>query len=215
MGSEMCIRDSWIPSHQRNGKISAIFSPDHNWKVRLDADLMNNKVTNLDSVKRPLFKPYAFDDYFYNHRTNYALSLDHWINKKLFLQGVASYNHFRRIKNTLRYDFEKDTAVLLQPEFQDTSVNDASLARISVGGRELLPNLDFVFGIDNYYENISGQRLQDTLSGRSDFAFNNETGVFGSIQYKLYAPLTLSLASRWINNRLYGSAFTPLSLIHI
>lgn len=199
----------WIPSHQRNGKLSAIYSSSEIFKIRLDADWMDNTVTNLDSVHRPLYKPYAFDDYYYTHRNNYAISIDYWLKKNLFLQAIFGYNQYRKIKESVRYDFDKDTSMVLGGDYQDTANNNANLIRVSLGGRELIKNFDFVIGADNYYETVLGKRVQDTLLNRQGFASNNEAGLFSNIQYKLFNSMTLSLGGRGIFNRLYGSAFTP------
>lgn len=198
----------WLPSKQYNGKLGLIYSGTKGLNLNLTGEWIDNTTTNLDSIHRKVFKPYAFDDYYFTGRKNISAGLNYWLNKKIYLQSTLGYNHFTKTKKSVRYDFNKDSTSLIVGQ-QDTLFNDGLLARISLASRQLTDRFDFLLGLDNYLETFHGQRLKDTLLTKQNYARINELGVFASMNYYPFSGMSVSGGARLVVNELYGHNVTP------
>jgi outer membrane receptor for ferrienterochelin and colicins len=199
----------WNPKAQHGFRALARFNPDDRTDIRISGNWMREKVDNLGEIKRPVFKPYAFDDYFFTNRRDLSFQADRTTQKGLYLQSVISYNQFQRIKNSYRYDFEKSLNELI-PGMQDTSRADGWLARFTVASNQNTSSIQYLVGFENYLESATGTRLADTVMEHSnDKLHTNDLGIFASGKYKIYEKLTLQAGARYNWNMRYGSALTP------
>jgi outer membrane receptor for ferrienterochelin and colicins len=197
----------WNPKHQTNGRAMLRYSPSERLDIRLSGGRFSEVVDNLGILRRPQFKPYAFDDYYYTDRTDMTLQGEGWTRNRWFWQTTAGWNRFDRIKNSYRFNFDDESKELLAGQ-QDTSGATGLLARFTIASDRKDRRLNYLFGLENYTESAEGIRIVDSTESRMGVAAGNDLGVFGSVKYKI-GTLTLQGGARWTQNRLYGSAITP------
>lgn len=203
------IRDQvWNPKDQRSARGLLRWKPDEKTDIRLTANVMDEKVTNLGELKRPVFKPYAFDDYYTTERFDLNMAADRWTKDGRLLQLILGYNNFGRVKNSYRHDFESAYNQLLEGE-QDTSSAKGVLTRLTFAGDRKDKTWSYLLGAENYFEAATGTRLTDTTSADPNKAHTNDLGVFGSVKYRPSASLSLQSGVRWTSNLRYGNALTP------
>ncbi len=99
------------------------------------------------AVRRPQFRPYAFDDYYYTRRLDHALTHEGPVGPHYYWQTVVGYNDFRRQKNSFRTDFEGGNPALV-PGQQDTSRFAAVTLRSVIASRRDSFPLNFQLGLD-------------------------------------------------------------------
>lgn len=198
----------WNPKTQTNGRAMLRFSPSDKIDFRLSGGLFHEKVDNLGILRRPKFKPYAFDDYYYTDRADATLHAEGWLPGRLFWQTTVGWNRFDRQKNSYRIDFESNTQELLEGQ-QDTSAATGLLTRATLASDRRDRSWNFLVGIENYAESAEGIRIVDTSATSAGKASGNDLGVFGSAKVTLWKNLTLQGGARLTQNQLYGAAVTP------
>lgn len=199
----------WNPKVQRSGRAMLRFSPSERLDVRLSGGLFSERVDNLGPVLRPRFRPYAFDDYYFNDRADLTLHGEGWLKGQWFWQLTAGWNRFDRIKNSYRFDLEKQERTLLEGQ-QDTSAATGWLTRLTMARDRKDRRWNFLFGVENFIETAEGARIVAPLSGRIGWASSRDLGLFSSVKASLFdRRLVLQGGARWTFNSLYGSALTP------
>jgi len=103
----------WNPKRQRSARAMVRYQPGANTDIRLTANALTEKVDNLGDIRRPSFKPYAFDDFYMTNRWDVQLFGERWTLRRDLIQTTLGYNHFGRIKNSYRYDFDTDSKSFL------------------------------------------------------------------------------------------------------
>lgn len=203
----------WNPKMQKSARGMVRFTPDETTDFRLTSQILNEKIDNLGELKRPQFKPYAFDDYYITDKFDVSLHGEKWTNKKRLIQATVGWNTFYRIKNSYRHDFDNNYDELLEG-LQDTSSSKGLLARLTLASDKPSDKIGYLLGVENYYEIATGTRLEDTTLSASGRAYSNDLGVFGSAKWRVSHHWTLQSGVRWTNNLRYGSAFTPSTWVH-
>jgi outer membrane receptor for ferrienterochelin and colicins len=202
----------WNPKTQRTGRAILRFSPSDRLDIRLSGSVFEEKVDNLGELRRPKYKPYAFDDYYYTNRKDIALHTEGWLPKRLFWQLTSAYNTFGRVKNSYRTDFpyknSEETTKLIDGQ-QDTSGASGLLTRAILSSDRKDRKWNFLFGVDNYAETATGTKILDSTGLKPGLAQNSDWGFIGSIKFVLNNKLTMQSGMRWTENRLYGSVATP------
>ncbi len=92
----------WNPKAQTAGRAMLRFSPSEKFDLRLSGGLFSEKVDNLGEVRRPQYKPYAFDDYYQTDRLDATIHGEGWPQNRMFWQTTIGWNRFERIKNAYR-----------------------------------------------------------------------------------------------------------------
>ena len=198
----------WNPKDQKSARALVRYQPDDKTDIRLTANVMNESVTNLGELKRPVFKPYAFDDYFFTDRFDVSMGTDRWTKNGHLMQMTLGYNRFERLKNSYRHDFESAYDQLLENE-QDTSSATGVLTRFTFAGDKKEKVWSYLLGAENYFETATGTRLNDTTSADPHKAHTNDLGIFGSLKARPTPSLSLQAGLRWTSNIRYGNALTP------
>jgi outer membrane receptor for ferrienterochelin and colicins len=198
----------WNPKQQLSGRAMLRFNPSKKFDLRVSGGLFNERVDNPGDIRRPQYRPYAFDDYYNTDRTDITTQAEGWTKNRLFWQATAGWNRFYRVKNSFRYDFETSENTLLEGQ-QDTASADGLLTRFTLSSDVKERAVNFLAGIENYAEVATGQRISDTTSGRPGWATGNDLGIFGSARYKISQQLTLQGGARMTLNQRFGSALTP------
>ncbi len=198
----------WNPKEQwfADGYLGWRFGNGHH--LYYSASFFDEEVANLGDVRRPQFKPYAFDDHYRTRRFNHSLAHEGPVLDNFYLQATAGYNHFGREKQTLRTNFEEDTQEEVAGQ-QDTSSFTGLMLRSTFASRFEDSPLNFQLGIDLRYDDATGQRIQDTLSSKDNFSRISDYALFGSLRYQPIAPLLLEMGLRYAHNTRYDAPLTP------
>lgn len=198
----------WNPKEQWFGDLYAGYRFGDDQRVYYTYSHFDEEVTNLGNVRRPTFKPYAFDDYYLTQRINHALSHEGSVGEHFYWQTTAGYNRFERNKRTLRNNFEEATLEEVDGQ-QDTSTFSAWMLRSAFASRFADFPVNFQVGMDLRYDEATGKRIQDTLSGRENFASIEDYALFGSVRYQPLDILTLEGGLRYAYNTRYNTPLVP------
>lgn len=199
----------WNPKTQTNGRALLRFSPSERLDIRLSGGMFSEQVDNLGNLRRPNYKPYAFDDFYKTRRKDANLISEGRLKRSWFWQTTMGWSRFDRVKNSYRFDFDDEKLTLLD-EQQDTSAFTGLLARATLASDRANRRLDYLFGVENYRETAEGARIVDSTSNRYGRADVSDFALFSSVKaHFLNRKLTLQGGARWTQNQLYGSAVTP------
>ncbi len=198
----------WNPKTQSSGRAMLRFSPSDKLDLRLSGGLFSEKVDNLGILRRPQYKPYAFDDYYQTDRADATLHGEGWAPGRLFWQTTIGWNRHDRIKNTYRFDFTDELKTLLDGE-QDTSASVGLLARATLASDRRDRCWNFLVGVENYAELAEGVRIVDSTLASPGRARGNDFALFASAKAVCWKKLTVQSGARWTHNQLFGSAITP------
>ena len=197
----------WNDKDQVSGRGMVRFQPNASDKWTMTSSLLSEKIYNPGAVRRPQYKPYAFDDTYKTEKFDANLQHEHWWNDKIVWQSTAGYNTFNRIKVSGRYDFETSQFTLLDGE-QDTSLNHAILIRSTLANDDEKQFINWQMGAEYYYENATGTRLLDSTISKNGYAYNTDLSAFGSLKF-VKPRWTAQVGARYTHNKLYGSAVNP------
>lgn len=185
------------------------FSPSQKFDVRLTGNLFSENVDNLGEMRRPNYKPYAFDDYYQTKRSDIALHTDARLQGQWLWQSTVGWNKFDRVKNSYRFDFEDEKKTLLEGE-QDTSAATGLLIRTTLARDRYDKRWNFLLGMENYSETVTGARIDDPATTAPNQATGNDFAVFASAKARFFQrKLTLQSGVRWTENKLYGTSLNP------
>jgi outer membrane receptor for ferrienterochelin and colicins len=197
----------WNPKKQSTARTNIRYYIDENSEFRVSGGILKEKISNLGEVRRPQFKPYAFDNYYLLDRGDanvfYQKSRqNHWL-----MQGSFRYSYYDRIENAFRYDLETRTQQLLEIG-QDTNRYSSYNARYTFAS-DNKSNINYLLGLELTGEKANGNRLLDSTDLNSQFVGNREWGIFASARYKASPHWTIQGGSRWVINENFGSAIVP------
>ncbi len=183
----------WNPKTQHHAEGAFRYDFGERGYARYAFGVFNEVVDNLGQLRRPQFKPYAFDDRYATRRYNHSLKAEGNKSDKWYWTLTAAYNSFRRQKNTWRLDVETGER-LETPGEQDTTEYAAWVFRPTLALRTASARLSFQAGFDINIEQGKGPRLGvlDTEGSNSigDYAF------FGSLRYEWNKAFTLQADAR-------------------
>ena len=198
----------WNPKRQRSARAMLRYQPSEGTDIRISGNILSEQVDNLGEKRRPVFKPYAFDDYYFTDRYDLNVHGERWTKSKNLIQATLGWNVFSRIKNSYRFDFDNENKTLLDG-MQDTSSAKGYLSRFTFASDRKERKWNYLLGLENYYETATGTRLLDTTSVEPGKAYTNDLGIFASGKIKLSPELTIQSGTRWTYNMRYGTAVTP------
>lgn len=198
----------WNPKKQQSGRALLRYSASPALDLRLSASFFSEHVENLGDKRRPAYKPYAFDDYYATKRADLNLQGEGKLKKGYFWQAVVGLNHFDRIKNTWRFDFEDSKKSLIEGE-QDSSAASGLMTRATIATDKPNKRWNYMLGLENYREGAEGLRILDSTAAKTGVAYGNEMALFASAKTLLWKKITLQGGARWTNNQRYGQAITP------
>ncbi len=199
---------NWLPHQQKDLQLGLNYHLDNGLKFKLTGHWMNNKTENLDSIHRKMFRPYAYDQYYYTTRKDLALITDYALGKNFYFQATNSINTYKKRKDVFRYDVDKDTSAVLT-NLQDTSYNTAIFNRLTFAGSNRSGTLRFLTGADHTYETLHGQRVNDTTAAIANVVSKGELGLLVNVIYSPVRGLQITGGTRWIYSKLSGKAWTP------
>ncbi|MEM0992327.1 MAG: TonB-dependent receptor, partial [Bacteroidota bacterium] len=199
----------WNPKEQwyADASLRYDFAKDH--RMVYQFSYFDEEVQNLGDVRRPQFKPYAFDDFFLTRRLNHALSHEGSVFKNFYWQNTLGYNQFDREVNSYRFNFRwEDTEENQEGMGGDTTTFDTYVLRSVLASKFDDPTLNFQLGIDLRYEQGSGARIVEE-AGSTEPIDIGDYAVFGSIRYQPIQDLTLETGLRAMRNTRYTAPLIP------
>jgi len=120
----------WNPKRQRSARAMLRYRPSEGTDIRISGNILSEQVDNLGEKRRPVFKPYSFDDYYFTDRSDLNVHGERWTKSKNLIQATLGWNVFSRIKNSYRFDFDNENKTLLDG-MQDTSSAKGYLSRFT------------------------------------------------------------------------------------
>lgn len=198
----------WNPKEQWFADAYLGYRLDDKRKLFYTGSFFDEEVQNLGNIRRPQFKPYAFDDFYLNRRINHSLAYEGQIGKDYYLQATTGYNQFRRYKRTLRRNFEENEQLEV-PGMQDTARFSGAMLRATFASQYADSPLNFQVGVDLHYDDATGQRIQDSLSNREGFSQIGDYAAFGSLRYQAWEALTAEAGLRYAYNTRYEAPLVP------
>lgn len=175
--------------------------------LKVDFHYSREKLSDLGEKRRPQFKPYAFDDYFFTERLGAGIHYNGQLFKKYFIDFSSGYNHYNRKNESYQYFFET-------LERERLSIAEDTTDNMSLFGRATFSSqfdgkINFQAGMDLNYESISGERINDTTSTKVAFAELGDYSVFASIRFNPVKRVTVVPAVRATYHTDYKAPITP------
>ena len=198
----------WNPKEQwyANTMLRYDFLSDH--KVKIKAAFFDEEISNLGEIRRPNFKPYAFDDYYDTRRLDVGLSHEGSIGQQFYTQTTLGYNRFRRQKTSYRFDLEPDSTSLI-PNEQDTTRFNALQARTVIASQFSDSPIDFQLGIDYRYDESAGARLINPDEPEQQETTITDLAFFGSFRYQPSSGFITEGGLRVAHNSRYRVPLIP------
>ncbi len=145
----------------------------------------------------------AFDDNYKTRRLSNSLKANYTTKNQLIINGLVSYNHYQRIKNTYFRDLVKMSQVMTENDGdQDTTRFDLIAARGTVA-KSNEGQLSYETGFDVNVETGNGLRIQGKNQQIGDYA------AFASAEWKITEGVTLRPGLRISYNTSYNAPLIP------
>lgn len=167
----------------------------------------NEKLSSYGEMKRPQFRPYAFDEFYTTNRQDHSVNFESYFSEKLYLNSTTAYNRFSREKETQRLDFEPDKTSLVLGG-QDTTRFNSFLHR-SILSTTTKNVLNGQFGIEILHETGVGQRIVDSTSRPLNEAEISNYALWASLQYTPNKIITIQGNLRYGHNTKYDHPLIP------
>ncbi|GAB5555468.1 MAG: hypothetical protein Sapg2KO_50590 [Saprospiraceae bacterium] len=196
----------WNPKQQAyfDANLRYDFGEDH--QIRYQFGFFDEEVQNLGNIRRPAFKPYAFDDSFLTRRVNHSLSHEGSILKNYYWQNILSYNQFDRKVNSYRTNFEENEEIFLAG---DSTIFDTYLFRSVFASNFRDRKVNFQLGTELTLEQGAGGRIIDPDADQIGESEIGDYAIFGSLRYQPISDLTLETGLRATYNTRYDAPLIP------
>ncbi len=198
----------WNPKEQwfANGMLR--YDINDNQSLRYSMSLFDEQIENLGQLRRPQFRPYAFDDFYYTRRLDHTLSYEGIFLKNLYWNITSGYNAFRRQKNTLRTEMDSKEQSEV-PGQQDTTRYNALVFRPILASHFGDSPFNFQIGLDINYENGYGQRFRDAAASKAQFSEIADYAGFITLQYQPVSALQIQVGARGAYNTRFDAPVVP------
>ncbi|NRA49036.1 MAG: TonB-dependent receptor, partial [Phaeodactylibacter sp.] len=198
----------WNPKEQWFADAYLGYRLDDDRKLFYTGSFFDEEVQNLGNIRRPQFRPYAFDDFYLTRRMNHSLAYEGKVGQNYFLQATTGFNGFQRHKRTLRKNFE-ESEQLEVPGMQDTAQFSGAMLRATLASQYPDSPFNFQLGVDLRYDDAKGQRIQDSLSHRENFSQIGDYAIFGNLRFQPSAAFTAEAGLRYAYNTRYSAPVIP------
>lgn len=200
-------RTPWNPKTQYNYSTKVIFQPDDSLSIRYQYTYFDESVFIYGDVKRPSFRPYAFDQEYETNRSDHSIMVETWLSPRLYLKSQTAFNRFDRLRHYLRRDLDTDTTSQVNIE-QDTTQFDAWLHRTSLSS-SLPGKLNYQIGLEYLQETGSGKRILDSAAADINQSVAQNIASWLSLRYQLNPRLQLQASMRYGYNNRYDHPLLP------
>ncbi|MCB0663448.1 MAG: TonB-dependent receptor [Saprospiraceae bacterium] len=203
--SEDSLRGSiWNPKLQTNLGASLRYNWVNDHRIILSGEWFDEKVDDLGEVRRPQFKPYAFDDYYLTNRGTIKALHEGSCGKKWYTRSSLAYSNFTRYKESYRLDFETDEKTQLAGE-QDTSRFTGLNARTVFATKDNDARFQYQIGTEFNYETADGTRIKTEDGNQPDIL---DLAAFGVLRYKPIQNFQLQAGLRYAYNSKFSTPLT-------
>lgn len=200
-------RTPWNPKTQYSFNSKVIYRPHDSLSIRYQQSYFDESVFIYGDVKRPIFRPYAFDQEYETNRSDHSVMVETWVRPHLYLKSQTAINRFDRLRHYLRRDLETDTTSQVNIE-QDTTQFDAWLHRTSLSSA-LIGKFNYQIGLEYLQETGSGRRIVDTTSTNINESVAQNIAAWLSLRYKLNSQIQLQASMRYGYNNRYDHPILP------
>lgn len=195
----------WKPKSQQyvNGLVRLLPNNVHDLKYQFN--WLDERVLNEGDIRRPQFRPYAFDEEYLTKRQDHALHYHGNYGNGWNLWSFIAYNSFDRKVATWRKDIETGEQLEL-PSNQDTSFIQSWNWRTTASRQLPGASIHYQIGLDVRYDDTKGTRIEgaDSLS-----TYMLDNAVFGSVRYSPFSSLIVEAGMRYAYNNRYTTPLTP------
>jgi outer membrane receptor for ferrienterochelin and colicins len=198
----------WNPKEQYYADASLRYAFANDNFLRVKGSFFDETIENLGEIRRPQFKPYAFDDTYKTFRRDAAILHDGTVFKKYYWNNSLGINFFRREKNSLRTDFETNEQSPIAGE-QDTTRFTSYTLRTIFADKNPARRWQWLGGFDGRYDQAFGKRIRDTLSEKAGESSLTDVALIGSLRYLPTSKTTLEANLRASWNSRYDGAVVP------
>ncbi len=186
----------WKPKRQYFMDGYYIYSHDK-MKLKASSSWFDEKLLSKGNLMAPYYET-AFDSYFYTSRSANKLEYNHKIGASRYLNAMASYSYYSRVKDT----YFKDLTTLEEfpttnPEDHDTTKFHNILVRGTLSKSNPDAKFNYQLGFDLNEEIGIGKRITDKQQAIGDYA------IFLSVQYQPWKWFNLQPGIRYIYNTKY------------
>lgn len=198
----------WNPKTQLQTTGTWQYDDEKGFVAQLRGGIMQEEVLNKGIIRRPKFRPYAFDDIYKTRRQNSSLQLSKSIQNTHFWTMTLGTDAFYRTKNTYRTDIAQDTSSLVLNE-QDTTVLESYVARSQYGYQSKNGKWQGQLGVDYRYDQTKANRIVDTVAAARGTSSMQDVAVFSSIRYAISPQFSVEGSGRWAYNTRYNAPIVP------
>ena len=195
----------WKPKSQEYANAVIRFLPNEHHDLKYQFNFLKEYILSEGDIRRPQFKPYAFDEAFTTLRQDHALHYHGSYDQGWNLWSFLAYNRFDRHVDSWRQDMESGEQLEI-PANQDTSLIQSWNLRTTASRQLPGSRIQYLIGMDHRYDDSKGTRIEgkDTLQ-----TFLLDHAVFGSIRYSPLKKLTLESGLRYAYNNRYETPLIP------
>lgn len=198
----------WNPKEQWYAGANIRYNTSPEGSIRYRFHQMNEVITNLGELRRPQFKPYAFDDTYYTNRQDHTLHWNRtWKENQYFTEVIGSYNHWDRVKERVRTDMTSGDGDPILGE-QDTNDLTGLHLRATMATR-FAGQWNGMIGTENRWDIASGNRIIDPNESKIGYSRIEDYAVFGSLRFEPFTWLNLEGGMRWTYNERFPSPVVP------
>jgi outer membrane receptor for ferrienterochelin and colicins len=195
----------WSPKEQIYGGATVRFLPSEVHDVKYSLNYLDETITNVGDIRRPQFKPYAFDESYHTRRMDQVLHYDGTYDEAWYLSSFLSYNRFDREVKAWRQDIETSIQSPLTAD-QDTSVIQSWNWRATLSHQPQEGKFSFQLGTDLRSDVSKGGRIDN---GGDNEASIEDYAVFGSARFRLLDRVILDGGLRYSYNSKFTTPIVP------
>jgi outer membrane receptor for ferrienterochelin and colicins len=194
---------TWKPREQYMADVTLAYSAKAG-KFRMQNSWFDEKVTSRDSGIITPFYAYGLDQYYKTRRITSSVFYDKKLKRDLQVNVLASFNHYRRIKTTVRKDLvtlqEQPTNT---PEQNDTNYFYVWMSRGTISRNAQGKRFNYQAGYEVNLEWNEGSKIVNSKQQISDY------NIFASAEYRPVSRLVLRPALRAIYNTKFAAPLVP------
>lgn len=191
----------WNPKTQQSFDATARYRFSDSLNLTYQYRNFDEELRILGEVRRPTFRPYAFDETYTTKREDHSLHIEAYLGSKIYLNSTTAYNQYDRLKATQRLDFEPDTTSLVLGG-QDSTYFDSFLHR-SVLSTLSERKINGQLGLEMLYESGTGERIIDSTSAPFNKAQLANYAAWAGLKFEASTDFTLLANLRYGYNTKY------------
>ena len=195
----------WNPKLQMSAGTTVKYKVSADNSLVFKYDLSKESLLDYGPVKRPAFKPYAFDDRFLTSREDISFMYDGLLFHKLYVELKSSYNRFGRHVDNLLFQFQENQYDETQTK-SDTTRFRSFFNKLNLSMR-ITPQLEVLGGVNHTFDAGKGGRIKVENPNEHE-AIMSEWAYFSEVRYSLFKRFTFSYSGRFLTHSEFGNNYT-------